>query len=165
MSSFIVSKREFIKAAGLMCGYEEAKRDSHKWFIDHVRQEFEHAYALNVASVNEQYGDDEPEMPETEQYDDVFEDYRKMGTLIYTEGYKMGIICTKVADVMDKPTFRKSMFLFFRSVLYQIENETCHRSVAAWFFTCLCKLYEDEMHGVEGWWGEIELDAKPTKAA
>ena len=27
------------------------------------------------------------------------------------------------------------------------------------------KLYEDEMHGVEGWWGEIELDAKPTKAA
>jgi len=165
MSSFIVSKQEFIKAAGLMCGYEEAKRNSHKWFIDHVRQEFEHAYALNVASVNEQYGDDEPEMPETEQYDDVFEDYRKMGTLIYTEGYKMGIICTKVADVMDKPTFRKSMFNFFRSVLYQIENEAAHRAVAELFFTCLCKLYDDEMRDVEGWWGEVELDAKPTKAA
>ena len=164
MSSFIVSKQEFIKAAGLMCGYEEAKRYSHKWFIEHVRQEFEHAYALNVVSVQEQYEDYSFD-PEEETLDDVFEAYRKMGSLIYTEGYKMGIICTKVADVMDKPTFRKSMFLFFRSVLYQIENETCHRSVAAWFFTCLCKLYEDEMHGVEGWWGEIELDAKPTKAA
>lgn len=84
MSSFIVSKREFIKAAGLMCGYEGAKRDSHKYFVDNVRKEFEHAYALNVASVNEQYGDNEE--PETEQYDEVFEAYRKKGALISTEG-------------------------------------------------------------------------------
>lgn len=157
MSSFIVSKREFIKAAGLMCGYEEAKRDSHKWFIDNVRQEFEHAYALNVISVNEQYGDNTE--PEEGNYDDVFDAYRKMGTLIYTEGYKMGIICTKVADVMDKPTFRKSMFKFFCSVLYQIENDAAHRAVAELFYNCLCKLYEDEMRDVEGWWGEIELAA------
>ena len=164
MSSFIVSKREFIKAAGLMCGYEEAKRDSHKWFIDHVRQEFEHAYALNVVSVQEQYEDYSFD-PEEETLDDVFEAYRKMGTLIYTEGYKMGIICTKVADVMDKRTFRRSMWNFFNSVLYQIENEAAHRAVAELFFTCLCKLYKDEMRDVEGWWGEIELDVKPTKAA
>ena len=109
--------------------------------------------------MNEQYGDDEPELPEEEQYDDVFEDYRKMGSLISTGGYKMGIICTKVADVMDKPTFRKSMFHFFQSVLYQIENDAAHRAVAELFFSCLCKLYEDEMHDVEGWWGEIELAA------
>lgn len=160
MSSFIVSKREFIKAAGLMCGYEEAKRDSHKYFVDRVRQQFEHAYALNVASVVEQYDDSDMmgEDPE-ENYDEVFESYRKMGSLISTGGYKMGIICTKVADVMDKPTFRKSMFKFFKSVLYQIENDAAHRAVAELFFTCLCKLYEDELHGVEGWWGEIELAA------
>ncbi len=162
MSSFIVSKREFIKAAGLMCGYEEAKRDSHKWFIDNVRQEFEHAYALNVASVNEQYGDNE--MPDEEKYDDVFEAYRKMGTLIYTEGYKMGVICTKVADVMDKRTFCRSMWSFFNSVLYQIENRAANRAVSALFYTCLDKLYEDEIRGVKGWCGEVELDAKPTKA-
>lgn len=165
MSSFIVSKREYIKAAGLMCGYEEAKRDSHKWFIDNVRWEFEHAYALNVASVNEQYGDDEPEMPETEQYDDVFEDYRKMGTLIYTEGFKMGVICTRVADVMDKRTFCRSMWNFFNSVLYQIENDAAHRAVSALFYTCLRKLYEDELRGVSGWWGEVKLEVKPIKAA
>lgn len=157
MSSFIVSKREFIKAAGLMCGYEESKRDSHRYFIEHVRKEFEHAYALNVISVNEQYGDNQE--PETEQYDELFERYRKMGTLIGTEGYEMGIICKKVADVMNKRTFRKLMFHFFRSVLYQIENDAAHRAVAELFFTCLCKLYEDDMHDIHGWWGEVELAA------
>lgn len=86
MSSFIVSKREFIKAAGLMCGYESAKRDSHKWFVDNVRKEFEHAYALNVASVNEQYG--HYEAPEqNDNHDELFETYRKKGALIYNDGY------------------------------------------------------------------------------
>lgn len=159
MSSFIVSKREFIKAAGLMCGYEEAKRHSHKWFIDNVRQEFEHAYALNVLSVNEQYGDNE--MPEEKPLDDVFEDYRKMGALIQTEGYASnnGVIFEKVKDVMDKRTFRRSMWNFFNSVLYQIENDAAHRTVAELFYGCLNKLYEDETRDVEGWWGEVELAA------
>ena len=157
MSSFIVSKIEFIKAAGLMCGYEEGKRDPHKWFIDHVRQEFEHAYALNVASVNEQYGDNE--VPDEDNYDEVFEAYRKTGALIRNDGYKMGLICTKVADVMDKRDFFSRMFLFFNSVLYQIENDAAHRAVSEWFYTCLTKLYEDDLHGVKGWWGEVKMDA------
>jgi len=155
MSSFIVDKREFIKAAGLMCGYESAKRDSHKWFVDNCRKEFEHCYALNVVSVNEQYGDNE--LPEEDSFDDVFEAYRKEGALIYTEGYGSGIIATKVKDVMDKRAFRRSMWNFFNSVLYQIENKACQRSVSAWFYTCLNKLYVDETRSVEGWWGEIEL--------
>jgi len=156
MSSFIVSKREFIKAAGLMCGYESAKRDNHRWFVDNCRKEFEHCYALNVVSVQEQYEDYSFD-PEEESYDDVFEVYRKEGALIYTEGYGSGLIATKVKDVMDKRTFRRSMWNFFDSVLYQTENETCHRSVSAWFYTCLNRLYEDETRSVEGWWGEVEL--------
>ena len=155
MSSFIISKVEYIKAAGLMCGYEEAKRDSHKWFIDNVRK----AYALNVVSVNEQYGDGE--MPETEQYDDVFESYRKKGALIQREGYASdnGIIFHKVENVMDKKKFRLSMFSFFKSVLYQIENEAAHRAVAELFFNCLSVLYESDLRSVDGWWGEVELEA------
>lgn len=159
MSSFIISKVEYIKAAGLMCGYEEVKRDSHKWFIDNVRKEFEHAYALNVVSVNEQYGDGE--MPETEQYDDVFESYRKKGALIGNDGYASdnGIIFHKVENVMDKKKFRLSMFSFFKSVLYQIENEAAHRAVAELFFNCLSVLYESDLRSVDGWWGEVELEA------
>ena len=120
-----------------------------------MRQEFEHAYALNVASVNEQYGHNE--MPEEGNFDDVFEAYRKEGELIQTEGYGSGFIATKVKDVMDKRTFRRSMWKFFRSVCYQIENDAAHRTVAALFFSCLSKLYGDKLRGIDGWWGEVEL--------
>lgn len=160
MSSFIISKKEFVKAAGLMCGFEEAKRDSDKWFIDNVRKEFEHAYALNVASVNEQYNDSE--MPETEQYNEVFEAYRKKGALIQNDGYASndGIIFEKVEGVMDKKKFRLSMFHFFESVLYQIENDAASRIVAAWFFTCLSHLYDSDLHSAAAfWWGEIDMAA------
>ena len=66
---------------------------------------------------------------------------------------------------VDKRTFRKSMWNFFNSVLYQIENDAAHRAVSALFYTCLRKLYEDELRGVKGWWGEVKLDVKPIKAA
>ena len=87
MSSFIISKREYIKAAGLMYGIEETKRD-----------------------------------------------------------------------------LRVNLWCFFRSVLYQIENEAAHRMAAEWFFTCISKLYENDLHSVKGgWWGEI--DEEQLKAA
>lgn len=159
MSSFIVSKIELIKAAGLMCGYEEGKRDPHKYFIDNVRKELEHVYALNVVSVNELYGANE--LLDENSYDEVFEDYRKTGALIQREGYASGngIIYQKVADVMDKREFRKRMFYFFNSVLYQIENDAAHRAASAWFYTCLSHLYDDDVRNVKGWWGKVELEA------
>ena len=41
MSSFILDKKEFIKAAGIMCGIEESKRDKHQYFINNVKRRFE----------------------------------------------------------------------------------------------------------------------------
>lgn len=156
MSSFIISKKEFIKAAGLMYGIEETKRDRHQWFLDNVREEFSHCHALNVASVNEQYDDDE--MPETEEYDDVFEDYRKLGVAIY-EGPALHEGVMKFRDL------RVRLWCFFRSVLYQIENDAAHRMASQWFLICISKLYENDLHAVEGWWGEVEIDEKQLKAA
>lgn len=160
MSSFIISKVEYVKAAGLMCGMESAKRDSHKYFMDVCRKEFEHVYALNVASVNEQYDHREPIAPDENNYDDVFEAYRKKGELIGNDGYASddGIIFTQVDGVMNKRDLRIRLWLFFQSVLYQIENDAAHRMAAAWFFTCISKLYQNDLHAVEGWWGEVELD-------
>lgn len=156
MSSFIISKKEYIKAAGLMYGIEETKRDRHQWFLDNVRQEFEHCYALNVASVNEQYGDNE--MPETANYDEVFESYRKLGVAIY-EGPALHDGVMKMRDL------RVRLWVFFRSVLYQIENDAAHRMASQWFLICISKLYENDLHAVEGWWGEVEIDEKQLKAA
>ena len=158
MSSFIIDKVEYVKAAGLMYGIESAKRDTHRWFLDNVRKEFEHVYALNVISVNEQY--EENYAPEEESYDEVFEAYRKKGELIGNDGYasKDGIIYEQVEGVMTKRDLRIRLWHFFQSVLYQIENKAAHRMAAAWFFTCVSKLYASELHAVGGWWGEVELD-------
>ncbi len=160
MSSFIISKVEYVKAAGLMYGIESAKRDSHKYFLDVCRKEFEHVYALNVASVNEQYYHREPIAPDENSYDDVFEAYRKKGELIGNDGYTSdnGIIFSKAEDVMNKRDLRIRLWHFFHSVLYQIENAAAHRMAAAWFFTCISNLYQSDLHAVEGWWGEVELD-------
>ncbi|MBR5395791.1 MAG: hypothetical protein IK144_12045 [Bacteroidaceae bacterium] len=160
MSSFIIGKVEYVKAAGLMYGMESAKRDAHRWFLDNVRKEFDHVYALNVASVNEQYSHHEPIVPDENSYDDVFEAYCKKGELIGNDGYTSddGIIFHQVEGVMTKHDLRIRLWHFFQSVLYQIENEAAHRMAAAWFFTCISKLYESDLHALGGWWGEVELD-------
>lgn len=156
MSSFIVSKREYVKAAGLMYGIEESKRDQHQYFLNVCRKEFEHCYALNVISVNEQYGENVE--PDEESYDEEFEKYRKIGQRIY-EGPALH------EGVMSLSELRIKLWCFFRSVLYQVENDACSRAVSEWFFTCTSKLYERELHAVEGWWGEVEMDVKLSKAA
>lgn len=165
MSSFIIDKVEYIKAAGLMYGIEESKRDKNGYFLNRVRQEFEHAYALNVASVNEQYGDNE--MPDEKKYDAEFEAYRKMGVLIGNDGYASddGILHEKVKDVMKFSDLRIRLWGFFRSVLYQIENDAAHRMVAEWLFTCTSKLYEKDIYAVDGWWAKVELGNELSKAA
>ena len=149
MSSFIVDKIEYVKAAGLMYGIEEAKRDKHQYFLDVCRREFEHAYLLNVISYNEQYGT--AIVPDEAVYDTAFEEHRLLGKRIYE--------CDMVG--FDQPIRLRDLRLrlqhFFGSVLYQIENDTCHRTVSAWFYTCITKLYERELFQIEGWHGEVEL--------
>ena len=146
MSSFIIDRKEYVKAAGLMYGIEESKRDSHRYFLERCRNEFHHAYLLNVVSVNAQYGDNAA--PDEGAYDELFERYRKLGCKIYGDTFlPFGL-----------QQLRPRLMNFFQSVLYQIEDETCHRTVAAWFYTCTVKLYEREIRSVEGWWGDVELE-------
>ena len=64
---------------------------------------------------------------------------------------------------MSLGDLRVRMQRFFGSVLYQIENETCNRTVAAWFYTCITKLYERDLRSIEGWHTEIELKQEMEK--
>lgn len=146
MSSFIVDKVEFVKAAGLLYGIEAAKGvHAHKWFLDCVRSEFEDCYRLNAESVDEQYNEISEE--DTNSYDDVFEQYRQIGLEI---GFGT---CKKI----DLKSLRIKMWMFFNSVLYQTESEEAHDKISSWFLVCLTKLFHKEIYDVEGWWGEIEL--------
>lgn len=146
MSSFVVDKSEFMKAAGLMYGIEAAKGvKAHKWFLDHVRERFVECYELNAQSVDEQYN--EVSATDTESYDDVFKQYGQIGI-------EIGLGYSKRCDLK---ALRFKLWKFFNSVLYQTENEEANTRMASFFYTCLTKLFQNETLSVEGWWGEVEL--------
>ena len=152
MSSFIIDKREYVKAAGLMYGIEESKRDKHHYFLEVCRKEFEHAYLLNVVSVNLQYG--ESVVPDDGRYDDEFEAMRRLARRISE------YVATGAPSPLTLPKLRVRLQHFFQSVLYQIEDEACARMVSAWFYSCTVKLYEREIHAVDGWWGSVDIPAE-----
>lgn len=147
MSSFIIKKVEYIKAAGLMYGIEDAKFRKHNYFLQHVRYYFCNCYALNVKSVNLQYDDNNA--VDDEEYMDVFEEYKAKGRKIAN--------CEGCGDVKNLGELRKRLTMFFQSVLYQIEDEDCAEYVSWVAFMCIKKLCETEIEDIEGWWGEIEL--------
>lgn len=142
MSSFVINKSEYVKAAGLMYGIEASKNLPNKYFLENVRKNFVKCYELNVDSVNEQYGDKSGK--DGADYDNLFDMYRQIGVNIsYSEA--------------QFSELRIRIIKFFRSVLYQIENEKMSQFVAAFFFECTSKLFNSEVCEVEGWWGDIEL--------
>lgn len=155
MSSFIIGKVEYVKAAGLMYGIEEVKRHKHSWFLENVRKEFEHCYALNVISVNEQYNTNNA--PEEESYDVAFEEHRQLVHTIYKREIVGSDFPVRMKDL------RLRLQSFFEGCLYQIENKACERAVAAWFYKCIVKLYEDDVDAVDGWHSRVELKEDITK--
>lgn len=143
MSSFIIGKGEYIKAAGLLYGVCEASKPDHENFLKNIRTNMVTCYCLNVLSYNAQYG--ENEKLDKEKYDEDFKRCRIRGWAI-TNGtdkeYDIGML-------------RACMMQFFRSVLYQIEEKPFYDAAAAIFFECM-KILTEEISG-SGWWGEIEL--------
>lgn len=145
MSSFVIDKKEYMKAAGLMYGIENAKQHTHRYFLDNVRAKFVRCYELNVASVNEQYGVNDA--PDELSYDYIFKRYSTLGDRI-----KNGLV-----EGTSYQWLRRRLMRFFSSVLYQIENEEMSKEVAAFFHECTVKLFDEELYAIEGWWGNIEL--------
>ena len=146
MSSFVINKREYVKAAGLMYGIEASeKANAHRYFLENVHKNFVKCYELNVDSVNEQYGDESGK--DFSDYDYEFTQFCKIG-----ERIKCGL-----HKNMTFEELRINLMNFFRSVLYQIENDEMSQFVAAFFFECTSKLFGSELCEVEGWWGDIEL--------
>lgn len=141
MSSFTINKKDYIKAAGLLYGMEAAKRDSHKWYLDHLYKDFVRCYELNLASVNEQYYEDKK--PDSNEYLDVFEEYKKKGNKIF--------FSTK------KRELAKGLWHFFRSAMYQTEIEAMAQEMGAIFFRCVSKLFESDIYNSVSWWGDIDI--------
>ena len=146
MSSFVISKKEYIKAAGLMYGIESAKRDKHQYFLDHVYENFVECYEMNVTSVNEQYG--AKDESDGAAYTYVFEEYAEKGKKIAEGSY----------EGMTLNQMRLNLWHFFRSIMYQIEEPSCSHAVGGFLFTCVSKLFEKDFRTINStWWGDIEL--------
>lgn len=149
MSSFTISKEDYIKAAGLMYRYESVKRTPHGYFLSIVYKMFVRCYELNLESVNEQY--DCYEQSDTDEYIEVFEEYKKIGKRLYFSNIKRKLT--------------NSLWHFFCSALYQTENEKMATEMRSWFFICVHKLYESDIEQSAPWWGEINIGELAGKEA
>lgn len=146
MSSFVISKVEYIKAAGLIYGIESSKRYPHKWFLDNVRKGFVECYEMNVASVEKQYG--EKIGFDGCAYDSTFEQYCKGGERIW-----LGMD----RKITDRNEVKNGLMMFFNSVLYQIEEEEMCQKVSSFFFLCATKLFDMEINECEDWWCKVRV--------
>ena len=148
MSSFVVNKVEFIKAAGLIYGVLNNRREKSNYFLSHLYDKFVECYMANEESVAEQY--DEEVSYDDKEYKDVFEAYKAKGSRFEYEW-----LCGR--GEMSVTTLKASLHKFFNSVLYQIENERLYERTAAFFYQCISCLSR-EQSAINGWWGEVEID-------
>ena len=135
MSSFVISKSEYIKAAGFLAAVTEARNyyrepvlslwkrsEARRYTAEDVRKDFAALYRINAAAVAEQYGDREPEN-ETATYAAVFLAAKARGADLMRRGYMQG--SGTAVHELRRATYGLVMFL--RSAMYQIEGDEYER--------------------------------------
>jgi hypothetical protein len=121
MSSYVVEKERFVKAAGILAGIYQATENSvmklyvYDYQYGHVMgpkdyyNRFCECFLMNALSVQEQYHDETPETDDN-KYTEVFADYMQLGKMIMTR-YR-GKLQEMIFELAD----------FFREVEYQTEK-------------------------------------------
>lgn len=159
MSSFVVSKEEYIKAAGMVAGIAEAKGNNYGvsdrfWIYDYVTgrnmtpedyyRNFVECYDMNALSVQEQYHDNDRGRDDNE-YLDTLNEYR-----------------AKAKRKAISPDALQDMILnlhgFFRCAEYQTENKGYYWKMIT-FFNRINEALLPLMapaRSVDGW-GSLEL--------
>lgn len=145
MSSFVIDKKEYIKAAGIMYGVEKLNKFPHTYFLNVVRQKFNELYILNEESVSIQRK--EESCPDECEYIDTFWEYVEKSKQMFIDNKK-------------ELTF--NMMVFFNSILYQIDDEEMHMKASDFLYMCIQKLFksdEDYKKASYGgvWWGTVKM--------
>lgn len=145
MSSFVIDKKEYAKAAGIMYGVEKLSKFPHTYFLDVVRKKFNELYILNEKSVSIQYK--EESCPDECEYIDTFWEYVEKSKQMLNDNRK-------------ELTF--NMMIFFNSILYQIEDEEMHMKASDFLYMCIRKLFESDedykkVSVGDVWWGVIKM--------
>lgn len=153
MSSFVITKAEYIKAAGTLSGIVDAKdvflfdyRAGKKSGPQEIYDTFVKFYEMNTESVQEQYGDPERETDSRsyKQEFNFFLNYGKMSA-IHPEKIKKVIM---------------SLRQFFSSAEYQTEREDYNLEMREYFnrvlvalMPYLCYIPREDLMGC---WGSFE---------
>lgn len=156
MSSFLINKEEYIKAAGLVAGIMtenvnpfrkgECKDKCNRWFYLNMIEYAMRLYELNDMSVSKQYNEAQDGTPEITDTDKVMFGHYK------NKAMKMGRpLQIELAN---------NLMYFFNSILYQIEDEQCMYEAAH-----IIRAWERNMRDAlntnpttKEWWGSVEFD-------
>lgn len=141
MSSFVIGKNEYIKAAGLVAGLAKGLD---LWFFDIAKgkrfdddtfyTKFVECFEMNALSVQEQYRESSP-YTDSNEYRKEFEEYKNSGyyMAVSKEGIKNAIMELKQ---------------FFDGCIYQTEKEAYMYKMQMLFNDILVKLMP-QLHKVE----------------
>ena len=157
MSSFTISKKEYIKAAGLLAGISEEKKD-HFFLYDYknncrftdagLMEAMTDCFEMNSISVYEQYSprhEDEVLHTDNNDYIDIFKEYKKKGR----------------AAAIWPETLKKCIFelnQFFQSAIYQTEKEAYEYKMMFLFGRIISALIPCIKGGYECQsWGELDI--------
>ena len=151
MSSFVIGKEEYIKAAGVIAGIADVKNI---WLYDYSQnrnstpedyyRRFTECFEMNMLSVQEQYDENVPES-DSNEYMETFKAYMQKGknAAMYPEKLKN--------IIMD-------LWQFFRSAQYQTEKEAYYFKMQMYFNSILVALMP-YLHSHESeCWGEFDID-------
>lgn len=133
MSSFVINKVDYVKCAGFLSAFTEIKKINNEpilriWDISKncakdakdVLNDFCKLAELNAESVALQYNEENNGVEDC-MYEDEFSKYYKQAKLLF----KYGGIFTEQEHKKQLQHAIYSVIKFFKSILYQIEDEKC----------------------------------------
>jgi len=152
MSSYVIAKSEYMKAAGLVTGLSEELR--HFWMYDietqrnstaeDFKRHFTEFFTMNALSVQEQYNDPEA-YTDTNEYNKEFSEYRKLGKqLVYNDGKAL-------TDAISE------LSAFFSSAMYQTEYEPYMYKMQMYFNSLIVELWDKAYHHETESWSELKI--------
>lgn len=152
MSSFIIEKEEYVKAAGLVVGsfgerYSRKRDCISSYWYDRALGQFYNLYLLNVESYNLQYSTFEIPDPLNDRDKQLYEEYKSKGIAISnSEKARQDLIF--------------NLHRFFRSVNYQIEDKDCDMKASKIMFVFMSCMISSIKFDDQQWWGSIKLEQK-----
>lgn len=160
MSSYVISKREYVKAGGFVAGVATELQlwnydfeNNRNMVKEDYYKKFVKFYDMNAESVKEQYGDSERENDPCE-YKDDFEAF-------YAKGKRLAI--HKGSDDFHKTV--RELSQFFDSACYQTEDEESNAAMRSFFDRLIVEMFEKMRYMELESWGAFELPESKRKEA